>query len=171
MGFSNRPDLFCSVIILFLLVSYDYEHSKSCCYILIFLFIFVCLGKPTAVLSDYDDYLSPSEFDTGDSSSGHREKAKMIRSDSDAASSTDSILEEEEREEGSVQMNVYLSYLRAVGYLLSGAILLSMLLMQSSRNITDWWLSYWVSTVYRIEITDKWFVLNFTTFIAQSLTT
>ncbi|XP_021924384.1 multidrug resistance-associated protein 7 isoform X3 [Zootermopsis nevadensis] len=102
-------------------------------------------GKPTAILSDYDDYLSPSEFDIGDSSYSHKENAKIIRSDTDTASSTDSILEEEEREEGSVHMNVYLSYLRAIGYLLSGAILLSILLMQSSRNITDWWLSYWVN--------------------------
>jgi ATP-binding cassette subfamily C (CFTR/MRP) protein 10 len=103
------------------------------------------LGKPTALLSDYDDYLSPSEFD-GDSSSSHKENAKMIRSDTDTESiSGDSILEEEEREEGNVQMNVYFSYLRAIGFLLSGSILLSMLLMQSSRNLTDWWLSYWVS--------------------------
>lgn len=141
MRFSNTPDLFFSVVILFLLVRYDCECCKTCFYILVFL----CVGKPTAILSDYDDYLSPSEFDIGDSSYSHKENAKIIRSDTDTASSTDSILEEEEREEGSVHMNVYLSYLRAIGYLLSGAILLSILLMQSSRNITDWWLSYWVS--------------------------
>jgi ATP-binding cassette subfamily C (CFTR/MRP) protein 10 len=128
-----------------LLVSDDYEHSKSLCCILIFLKK-LYLGKPTALLSDYDDYLSPSEFDVGDSSSSHKENAKMIRSDTDTESiSGDSILEEEEREEGNVQMNVYFSYLRAIGFLLSGSILLSMLLMQSSRNLTDWWLSYWVS--------------------------
>lgn len=98
-----------------------------------------------SVLSDYDDYLSPSEFDVGDSSYSHKDSDKLIRSDCDTESvSGDSILEEEEREEGNVQLNVYLSYLRAIGYLLSGAILLSMLLMQSSRNLTDWWLSYWV---------------------------
>jgi ATP-binding cassette subfamily C (CFTR/MRP) protein 10 len=97
-----------------------------------------------SVLSDYDDYLSPSEFD-GESSSSHRDNDKPIRSDCDTESvSGDSILEEEERAEGTVQLNVYLSYLRAVGYLLSGAILLSLLLMQSTRNLTDWWLSYWV---------------------------
>jgi len=104
------------------------------------------LGKPASVLSDYDDYLLHSEFDIDDSSSGHNKSVKLRRSDADTKSvGGDSILEEEEREEGSVQMNVYLSYLRAIGYLLSGAILLSMFLMQSSRNLTDWWLSYWVS--------------------------
>lgn len=105
------------------------------------------LGKPASVLSDYDDYLLRSEFDIDDSSSGHNKIDKLLRSDADTKSvGGDSILEEEEREEGSVQLNVYLSYLRAIGYLLSGAVLLSMILMQSSRNLTDWWLSYWVST-------------------------
>lgn len=103
-------------------------------------------GKPASVLSDYDDYLLCSEFDIGDSSSSHKKNDRLLRNDSDAKSvSGDSILEEEEKEEGSVQLNVYLSYLRAIGYLLSGAILLSLFLMQSSRNLTDWWLSYWVT--------------------------
>jgi ATP-binding cassette subfamily C (CFTR/MRP) protein 10 len=124
-------------------VSDKYEHFKS----LLIFYVFLYVGKPTTILSDYDDYLLPSEFDIGDSSSSHKENTKMVRSDTDTESVTgDSILEEEEREEGSVQINVYMSYLRAIGYLLSGAILLSMFLMQSSRNITDWWLSYWVST-------------------------
>lgn len=104
------------------------------------------LGKPASVLSDYDDYLLHSEFDIDDSSSGHNKSDKLLRSDADTKSvGADSILGEEEREEGNVQLNVYLSYLRAIGYLLGGAILLSMFLMQSSRNLTDWWLSYWVS--------------------------
>jgi ATP-binding cassette subfamily C (CFTR/MRP) protein 10 len=104
-----------------------------------------CLGKPISVLSDYEDYLLPSEYDIGDSSYSHKDNDKLLRTECDTESvSGDSILEEEEREEGDVQLNVYLSYLRAIGYLLSGAILLSMLLMQSTRNLTDWWLSYWV---------------------------
>lgn len=104
------------------------------------------LGKPASVLSDYDDYFLRTEFEIGNSSSGCNKSDKRLRSDADTNSvGGDSILEEEEREEGNVQLNVYLSYLRAIGYLLSGAILLSMFLMQSSRNLTDWWLSYWVS--------------------------
>ncbi|GFG31607.1 hypothetical protein Cfor_03186 [Coptotermes formosanus] len=100
----------------------------------------------TSVLSDYDDYLLRSEFNIGDSSSSHNKNDKLLRNDTDTKSvSGDSILEEEGREEGSVQLNVYLSYLRAIGYLLSGAILLCLFLMQSSRNLTDWWLSYWVT--------------------------
>jgi ATP-binding cassette subfamily C (CFTR/MRP) protein 10 len=104
------------------------------------------LGKPASVLSDYEDYVLHSEFDISDSSSSHSKNDKLLRSDADTKSvSGDSILEEEEREEGNVQLNVYFSYLRAIGYLLSGAILISMFLMQSTRNLTDWWLSYWVS--------------------------
>jgi ATP-binding cassette subfamily C (CFTR/MRP) protein 10 len=110
------------------------------------MFLIFFLGKPASVLSDYDDYLLRSEFNIGDSSSSHNKNDKLLRNDTDTKSvSGDSILEEEGREEGSVQLNVYLSYLRAIGYLLSGAILLCLFLMQSSRNLTDWWLSYWVS--------------------------
>ncbi|PSN57205.1 hypothetical protein C0J52_05033 [Blattella germanica] len=103
---------------------------------------------PAEILNDFDDYLSPSEFEFGESSSSHNEtlkKAKMKNNDEGDTLSLDSIMEEEEREVGTVHLNVYLSYIKAVGLLLSIAILLSMILMQSSRNLTDWWLSYWTN--------------------------
>ncbi|XP_052235250.1 ATP-binding cassette sub-family C member 10-like isoform X9 [Dreissena polymorpha] len=52
---------------------------------------------------------------------------------------------EETKETGSVRFGVYMTYLRAMGICLAEAVLRSLLLMQASRNVNDWWLSYWVS--------------------------
>ncbi|KAF8561501.1 hypothetical protein P879_05564 [Paragonimus westermani] len=45
---------------------------------------------------------------------------------------------------GSINSHVYRSYLRAVGYGLSVGVLISLCLMQGSRNAADWWLARWV---------------------------
>ncbi|KOC61936.1 Multidrug resistance-associated protein 7 [Habropoda laboriosa] len=101
-------------------------------------------GKPNDVLSNLEDYLLSSDF---------------IESDLDIKSMTDlpreiyqtnrenedPLLEEEFRERGRVHLGVYTCYVKAVGRYLAIAILLSMFSMQSSKNITDLWLSYWVT--------------------------
>ncbi|XP_042231259.1 ATP-binding cassette sub-family C member 10-like [Homarus americanus] len=64
--------------------------------------------------------------------------------------STDSIRKgdnEEERDYGELSSSVYYTYIVALGSVLSLTIFLSMILMQSSRNLTDMWLAYWVSQV------------------------
>jgi ATP-binding cassette subfamily C (CFTR/MRP) protein 10 len=59
---------------------------------------------------------------------------------------TDGVLvKEEEKEEGVVRFSVYWSYWLSVGMFLAPAILISLVLMQASRNVSDWWLSYWIS--------------------------
>uniref|UniRef100_A0A671TU31 ATP-binding cassette, sub-family C (CFTR/MRP), member 10 n=1 Tax=Sparus aurata TaxID=8175 RepID=A0A671TU31_SPAAU len=40
---------------------------------------------------------------------------------------------------------VYRTYWAAVGGVLAASILMSLLLMQASRNLSDWWLSHWIS--------------------------
>uniref|UniRef100_A0A8C0KFV6 ATP-binding cassette sub-family C member 10 n=1 Tax=Canis lupus dingo TaxID=286419 RepID=A0A8C0KFV6_CANLU len=55
------------------------------------------------------------------------------------------LLQEESKKEGAVALHVYRAYLRAVGLGLALAILLSLLLMQGTRNAADWWLSHWIS--------------------------
>ncbi|XP_055879588.1 ATP-binding cassette sub-family C member 10-like [Biomphalaria glabrata] len=62
------------------------------------------------------------------------------------------LVEEEERETGVVKGAVYKAYWRAVGACLSSSVLLSLFLMQASRNIGDWWLSYWVTNSAEKEI-------------------
>ncbi|XP_065830509.1 ATP-binding cassette sub-family C member 10-like [Oscarella lobularis] len=55
------------------------------------------------------------------------------------------LVKEEEKEVGAVAFHVYKSYWLAIGNCLAIAILISMFLMQASRNVNDWWLSYWVT--------------------------
>lgn len=47
--------------------------------------------------------------------------------------------------EGSVSWSVIGMYIKSVGWTISGVILLSLVLMQLSQNLTFLWLSYWVS--------------------------
>ncbi|XP_067010232.2 ATP-binding cassette sub-family C member 10 [Anabrus simplex] len=101
-------------------------------------------GKPNEVLPEYDELISSSEFD-GDMKIAKVTTDEKIVQEVLHEEITKDVMGEEEREVGSVHWNVYASYWRAVGHLLSAAILLSLLLMQTSRNLTDWWLSYWVS--------------------------
>ncbi|XP_011217042.2 multidrug resistance-associated protein 7 isoform X1 [Ailuropoda melanoleuca] len=55
------------------------------------------------------------------------------------------LLQEESKKEGAVALYVYRAYWRAMGRGLGLAILLSLLLMQATRNTADWWLSHWIS--------------------------
>ncbi|XP_069464906.1 LOW QUALITY PROTEIN: ATP-binding cassette sub-family C member 10 [Ambystoma mexicanum] len=54
---------------------------------------------------------------------------------------------EEEKKEGAVAFLVYASYWKAVGSVLSASVLLALLFMQASRNVSDWWLSHWISNL------------------------
>ena len=52
---------------------------------------------------------------------------------------------EERQEEGTIDMSVFRFYIRAIGRILCILILLSLLGMQATKNISDVWLSHWVS--------------------------
>ncbi|KAK7815528.1 hypothetical protein U0070_005640 [Myodes glareolus] len=55
------------------------------------------------------------------------------------------LVQEESKCEGAVALHVYQAYWRAMGSGLAVAILVSLLLMQATRNGADWWLSHWLS--------------------------
>ncbi|CAH7216168.1 Abcc10 [Phodopus roborovskii] len=55
------------------------------------------------------------------------------------------LVQEESKCTGAVALHVYGAYWRAMGSGLAIATLLSLLLMQATRNGADWWLSYWLS--------------------------
>ncbi|XP_061421515.1 ATP-binding cassette sub-family C member 10 isoform X3 [Lethenteron reissneri] len=57
------------------------------------------------------------------------------------------LVQQEERMVGAVALGVWLAYWRAVGSCLSVAVILALFLMQATRNVTDWWLSYWIAHV------------------------
>ena len=62
---------------------------------------------------------------------------------------------EEEREEGVVKLDVFISYYKSVGTKLSFLILLSILLMQISRTASDIWLAFWTSNNKLLAISSK----------------
>nr|XP_012137463.1 PREDICTED: multidrug resistance-associated protein 7 isoform X2 [Megachile rotundata] len=101
-------------------------------------------GKPTDILPDLEDYLLSSESIESDLDimSVSDLPKDIYQSDRDER---DPLLEEEFREKGTVRLGVYNCYIKAVGRYLAISIALSMFLMQSSKNITDLWLSYWVT--------------------------
>ncbi|XP_028265886.1 multidrug resistance-associated protein 7 isoform X1 [Parambassis ranga] len=51
----------------------------------------------------------------------------------------------EQKQVGGLAWRVYQTYWVAVGRVLAISILLSLLLMQASKNVSDWWLSHWIS--------------------------
>uniref|UniRef100_A0A3Q3ALX2 ATP-binding cassette sub-family C member 10 n=1 Tax=Kryptolebias marmoratus TaxID=37003 RepID=A0A3Q3ALX2_KRYMA len=57
------------------------------------------------------------------------------------------LLGEEQKQAGGLAWRVYQTYWFAVGGVLAASILMSLILMQASKNVSDWWLSYWISTL------------------------
>ncbi|XP_066504379.1 ATP-binding cassette sub-family C member 10 isoform X2 [Hoplias malabaricus] len=54
---------------------------------------------------------------------------------------------EEQKQTGGLAWTVYQSYWRAVGGCMAMSVLISLFLMQASKNISDWWLSHWISNL------------------------
>ncbi|EZA61102.1 hypothetical protein DMN91_004524 [Ooceraea biroi] len=101
-------------------------------------------GKPSDVLPDLEDYLLSSESHESnlDVTSVKLVPNEFSRSETNEM---DPLLDKEATEKGTVQLSVYTCYVNTVGRYLAISILLAMILMQSSRNITDLWLSFWVT--------------------------
>ncbi|XP_051957113.1 ATP-binding cassette sub-family C member 10-like isoform X3 [Xyrauchen texanus] len=54
---------------------------------------------------------------------------------------------EEQKQMGKLSWAVYRSYWKAVGGCMAIFVLLSLFLMQASKNVSDWWLSHWISHI------------------------
>ncbi|XP_008282467.1 multidrug resistance-associated protein 7 [Stegastes partitus] len=55
------------------------------------------------------------------------------------------LLSSEQKQVGGLAWGVYRTYWLAVGGVLASSILMSLLLMQASKNASDWWLFHWIS--------------------------
>ncbi|EFN60726.1 Multidrug resistance-associated protein 7 [Camponotus floridanus] len=100
-------------------------------------------GKPSDVLPDLEDYLLSESIESDlDIASMKIIPNEFNRSEKNEI---DPLLEKETTEKGTVRFSVYMYYVKVIGQYLAISIFLSMILMQSSRNITDLWLSYWVT--------------------------
>ncbi|XP_029175572.1 multidrug resistance-associated protein 7 [Nylanderia fulva] len=100
-------------------------------------------GKPSDILPDLEDYLLSESIESDlDIASIKMTPKEFNQSEKNEM---DPLLEKETTEKGTVHFSVYTCYLKAVGQYLAISIFLSMILMQSSKNVTDLWLSYWVT--------------------------
>ncbi|KAM9792208.1 ATP-binding cassette sub-family C member 10 [Neosynchiropus ocellatus] len=52
---------------------------------------------------------------------------------------------EEQKQEGGLAWKVYRTYWASVGGVMASSVLVALLLMQASKNVSDWWLSHWIS--------------------------
>lgn len=101
-------------------------------------------GKPTEILSDLEEYLLTTDsIESELEVAAKKEIVKDLTEPDDG--DRDSLLEDEALEKGTLRFSVYTAYFKAVGNCLVVTILSSMFLMQSSKNITDLWLSFWVT--------------------------
>ncbi|NXW78217.1 MRP7 protein, partial [Hirundo rustica] len=93
-----------------------------------------------------------------DTDKGHKDKGlflmslrgqeEAIKTEAEEPTQTNNLIhKEEEKKEGAVAFQVYKAYWMAMGSCLAVSILFSLFLMQASRNISDWWLSYWISSM------------------------
>nr|AIN44105.1 multidrug resistance-associated protein 5-like protein [Laodelphax striatellus] len=108
-------------------------------------------GRPQDVLPDYEEdmtqnQLMETEVIVPGSPTPSIAGASIASAEPTDAAPADSQAESEEWSgHDSVSWNAYSRYWSAIGYGLSIAILLSIFLMQASRNATDWWLALWVT--------------------------
>ncbi|KAM4612066.1 ATP-binding cassette sub-family C member 10 isoform 2-T2 [Polymixia lowei] len=84
--------------------------------------------------------------------SNTKEKDGIEQEEDELCSSNELLVEddsdlsgEEQKQVGGLAWKVYQTYWVAVGRVLAVFILLSLLLMQASKNVSDWWLSLWIS--------------------------
>ncbi|XP_053672965.1 ATP-binding cassette sub-family C member 10 [Anopheles nili] len=96
------------------------------------------IGSLLSDCDDYDEDTIVTQGKVGDVSS-----CAAIRQDDDQPSN-DSVLMEETREFGHLDRTVLGAYWQAMGRGLGFWVILAVLMMQISRNLTDAWLAYWV---------------------------
>ena len=101
--------------------------------------------------SDADVPAAPADTEA------HDARKKPTKGDADAAADAAEtadgrLVEEEERGIGIVALRVYATYWHAVGAALAVAVLAALLLMQGSRNVSDWWLSHWVTEASKVRV-------------------
>ncbi|XP_060531878.1 ATP-binding cassette sub-family C member 10 isoform X2 [Cylas formicarius] len=106
------------------------------------------IGKPVDVLNELDVSIAvDAELgnDVDQSLLANRFPKTTTTGDTLEGTDEDSVLALETRETGNLDLGVYYSYWKEISHLLSLSILLSVVLMQTSRNVTDWWLAHWVT--------------------------
>ncbi|EDO46846.1 predicted protein, partial [Nematostella vectensis] len=111
-------------------------------------------GPPSEILSSERILRQISRDVSRERSLDGKEGGEDGEENADEPTGDGRLVEEEAKDVGAVRLHVYGSYWRAIGHCLATSILLSLLLMQGSRTIGDWWLAYWISHS-KIDHTDN----------------
>ncbi|NXN15001.1 MRP7 protein, partial [Indicator maculatus] len=107
-------------------------------------------GTPADILPLVEAFPKSKDMDKREKEKAPDEHGQEVAVETEAKESTQNnhlIQKEEEKKEGAVAFEVYKAYWLAVGSGLALSILFSLFLMQASRNISDWWLSHWISSI------------------------
>ncbi|NXY47604.1 MRP7 protein, partial [Ceuthmochares aereus] len=107
-------------------------------------------GTPADILPLVEAFNKFKDVDKRQKDEAPDEQGQEEAIETEAEESTQThhlIHKEEEKKEGAVAFHVYKAYWQAMGSCLALSILFSLLLMQASRNISDWWLSHWISSM------------------------
>ncbi|XP_005439140.2 ATP-binding cassette sub-family C member 10 isoform X1 [Falco cherrug] len=107
-------------------------------------------GTPADILPLVEAFPKFKDMDKRRKDEAPDEQSQEEAVETEAEESTQNnhlVHKEEEKKEGAVAFQVYKAYWLAVGSCMALSILFSLLLMQASRNISDWWLSHWISSM------------------------
>lgn len=73
-----------------------------------------------------------------------KNQIKEIKECKQEKGTSSKLTSEEERHTGYLTWEVYKAYFAAIGTFLVYLVFISLFLMQASRNVSDWWLTFWV---------------------------
>uniref|UniRef100_A0A8C9NDR2 ATP-binding cassette sub-family C member 10 n=1 Tax=Serinus canaria TaxID=9135 RepID=A0A8C9NDR2_SERCA len=107
-------------------------------------------GTPADILPLVEAFPKFKDTDKGDEDKAPNEQGQeeAIKTEAEEPTQNHNLIhKEEEKKEGAVAFQVYKAYWMAMGSCLAISILFSLFLMQASRNVSDWWLSYWISSI------------------------
>lgn len=90
-----------------------------------------------------------------DGDSSYKDGSRPLKKSSDLEERERPIAFEEERCTGQVEFDIISTYWKAVGMYVSPAVLAMLLLMQATRNVSDWWLAHWVSELQNETISNQ----------------
>lgn len=83
-----------------------------------------------------------------------------LRQDADKLRETsDNVLDEESKEHGTVSAGVLGTYGRAMGWGVTGVVLVMLLTQRTTESLTDLWLAHWVSENAQVNRTGAWLFL------------
>ncbi|NXR48741.1 MRP7 protein, partial [Hippolais icterina] len=107
-------------------------------------------GTPADILPLVEAFPKFKDTEKGqkDQAPNEQGREEAIKTEAEEPTQNNNLIhKEEEKKEGAVAFQVYKAYWMAMGSCLAISILFSLFLMQASRNISDWWLSYWISSI------------------------